>query len=136
MAWLEAINAPDLGLFLNGKDFSATQEMSEEFRQEINFQGAFGTDGPVLRSVRRADEGTVTFSAILLKRGVRRGLNGEGRLRRMRDFEVQVRRGPLVRTYRGCNWTRISIRSTLDQVTLDCDISIPGFVRDEEAGVD
>jgi hypothetical protein len=136
LAWLEAINAPDLGLFLNGRDFSATQEMSEEFRQEINFQGAFGTDGPVLRSVRRADEGTVTFTAILLKRGVRRGLNGERVLRRMRDFEVQVKRGPAVRTYRGCNWTRIAIRSTLDQVTLDCDISIPGFVREPETGLD
>lgn len=131
--WLEAINAPDLGIFLNGKDFSATQEMSEEFRQEIAFQGAFGTDGPVLRSIRRADEGTVTFSAILLKRGVRRGLNSERAVRSMRDFEVQVRRGPQIETYRGCNWSRIAIRSTLDRVTLDCDISIPGIVRDDNS---
>ncbi len=106
--------------------------MSEEFRQEFAFQGAFGTDGPVLRSVRRADEGTVTFSAILLKRGVRRGLNSERALRSMRDFEVQVKRGPTTVTYRGVNWSRIAIRSTLDRVTLDCDLSIPGIVRDDE----
>jgi hypothetical protein len=55
-------------------------------------------------------------------------MNDESLLRQMRDFDVQVRRGDVVRTYRGCNWNRISIRSTLDQVTLDCDISVPGYV--------
>jgi hypothetical protein len=133
LAWLEALNAPDLGIFLNGKDYSATQEMSEEFRQEISYQGAFGTDGPVLRNIRMADEGSVTFSAILLKRGAARGLNDEDLLRSMRDFEIQVRRGPVTKTYVGCNWTRISIRSTMDQVTLDADISVPGYVRDTES---
>lgn len=130
MAWLEAINAPDLGLFLNGEDYAATQEMSEERRQEINYQGAFGTDGPVLRNVRMADEGSITFTAILLKQGAARGLNDEDKLMTMRDFEVQCKRGNSTKTYRGCNWTRIAVRSTLDQVTLDCDISIPGYVRD------
>lgn len=127
MAWLEALNAPDLGILINGEDFTATQDMTEETRQEVTFQGAFGTDGPVIRHVRMADEGTLTFSAILLKKGVRRGMNDESRLKNLRDFEVITRRGDYRVHYRGCNWTRISIRSTVDQVTLDCDITVPGY---------
>lgn len=128
MAWLQGLTAVDLGIsFENGKDFAATQDMSEEFRQRVTYQGAFGTDGPVLRTVRPEDEGTVTFTAILLKDGVSGRMNDEGTLKQMRDFDVQVKRGNVVQTYRGCNWTRISIRSTLDSVTLDCDISIPGY---------
>lgn len=128
MAWLQGLTAVDLGIsFENGVDFAATQEMSEEFRQEVAYQGAFGTDGPVLRRVRPADEGTVTFTAVLLKDGVQNRMNDENLLKQMRDFDVQTRRGDIVQTYRGCNWNRISIRSTLDQVTLDCDVSIPGF---------
>lgn len=128
--FLEALNAPDLGLFLNGQDFTATQDMSEEMRQEVTYAGGFGVDGPILRHVRNADEGTLTFSAILLKNGVAGGLNSEKLLRTMRDFEVVTRRGdgPDGRTvYRSCNWTRISVRSALNQVTLDCDISVPGY---------
>src|SRR6187402_2243547 len=101
MAWLEALNAPDLGIFIVGEDFAATQDMSEEFRQEIRFQGAFGVDGPVLRSVRAADEDEVTFSAVLLKRGVARGMNDEKRLKALRDFETMTRRGELRNVYRG-----------------------------------
>lgn len=128
MAWLQGITAVDLGIsFAAGKDFAATQEMSEEFRQEVQYQGAFGTDGPVLRRVRPSDEGTVSFQAILLKDGVQRGMNDESLLKQMRDFDVQTVRGSTVNTYRGCNWNRITIRSTLDQVTLDADISIPGY---------
>jgi hypothetical protein len=128
MAWLKSLTAVDLGIsFENGRDFAATQEMTEEFRQEVAYQGAFGTDGPVLRRVRTADEGTVTFSAILLAEGAGNHMNDEALLRQMRDFDVQTIRGNVVRTYRGCNWNRISIRSTLDQVTLDCDVSIPGY---------
>jgi hypothetical protein len=129
MAFLEALNAPDLGLLVNGEDFAATQEMTEEMRQEVSFQGAFGTDGPVLRQVRQADEGTVSFSAILLRSGVARGLNDETRLRSFRDFEIITRRGNIRQVYRNCNWTRIAVRSTLDQVTIDCDASVPGWVR-------
>lgn len=129
MAWLEGLTAVDLGIsFENGEHFSATQEMTEEFRQEVAYQGAFGTDGPVLRRIRPSDEDSVSFSCILLKKGAADGMNDEVKLRQMRDFEVQVRRGNTVRTYRGCNWNRISIRSTLDQVTLDADLSIPGYV--------
>jgi hypothetical protein len=128
MAWLQGLTAVDLGIsFENGKDFAATQEMTEEFRQEVAYQGAFGTDGPVLRRVRPADEGTVSFSAILLKDGVANKMNDEDFLKQMRDFDIQTRRGDVVHTYRGCNWNRISIRSTLDQVTLDGDVSIPGY---------
>lgn len=128
MAWLEGMTAVDLGIsFANGRDFAATQEMSEEFRQEVAYQGAFGTDGPVLRRIRPSDEGSVSFTAVLLKEGVANRMNDETLLRQMRDFDVQVKRGDQVRTYRGCNWNRITIRSTLDQVTLDCDISVPGY---------
>ncbi len=127
MAWLEALNAPDLGIFIAGEDFAATQSMDEEKRQEVRFQGAFGVDGPVLRSVRRADEGTVSFSAVLLKKGVARGLNDEEKLSTQRDFEVMCRRGVRRPVYRGCNWTTIRIASTLDQVLLTTDISVPGW---------
>lgn len=128
MSWLQGLTAVDLGIsFENGKDFAAVQDMSEEIRQEVAYQGAFGTDGPVLRRVRPADEGTVTFTAVLLKDGVANGMNDETLLKQMRDFDIQTVRGDTVSTYRGCNWTRITIRSTLDQVTLDCDVSIPGY---------
>lgn len=128
MTWLQGLTAVDLGIsFENNKDFAATQEMSEEFTQEVAYHGAFGTDGPVLRRVRNADEGSITFSVILLKDGVQAGMNDESLLQQMRDFDVQVLRGNIVKTYRGCNWRRIGIRSTLDQVTLDCDISVPGY---------
>lgn len=128
MAWLESLTAVDLGIsFASGVDFAATQEMTEEIRQEVQYQGAFGTDGPVIRRVRPADEGTVSFNAVLLRRGVANRMNDESLLKQMRDFEVQTTRGDSVRTYQGCNWNRISVRSTLDQVVLDCDISIPGY---------
>ncbi len=128
MAWLKGLSAVDLGIsFENGKHFAAVQEMSEEFRQEVAFQGAFGTDGPVLRRIRPADEGTISFTAVLLAEGAANRMNDEALLKSMRDFDVQCVRGNRVVTYRGCNWSRISIRSTLDQVTLDCDVVIPGF---------
>jgi hypothetical protein len=128
LAWLMGMTAVDLGItFESGRDFAATQDMTEEVRQEVTYQGAFGTDGPVLRRVRAADEGTVSFTAVLLKQGVANRMNDESLLQQMRDFDVQVKRGNRVITYRGCNWNRISIRSTLDQVTLDSDISVPGY---------
>lgn len=128
MSWLQGLTAVDLGIsFENGKDFAAVQEMTEEFRQEVTYSGAFGTDGPVLRRIRNADEGTVTFTAVLLKDGVRNKMNDETLLKSMRDFDVQVVRGNVTKTYPGCNWNRISIRSTMDNVTLDCDISVPGY---------
>lgn len=128
MAWLKGLTAVDLGIsFEADKDFAAVQEMSEETRQEVTYQGAFGTDGPVLRRVRTADEGTITFTCVLLKDGVSSHMNDETVLKQMRDFDVTTVRGDTTLTYSGCNWTRITIRSTLDQVTLDADISIPGY---------
>ena len=130
MAWLEGMTAVDLGIaFRNNEHFAATQEMTEEFRQEVDYQGAFGTDGPVIRRVRPADEATITFSVVLLKSGVQSGMNNEDVLRTMRDFQVTTKRGSDFHTYRGCNWSRISIRSTLDNVTLDADITVPGYDR-------
>jgi hypothetical protein len=128
MAWLKGLTAVDLNIsFENGKHFAAVSDMSEEFRQDVTYQGAFGTDGPVLRRVRIADEGTVNFTAVLLAEGAGEKMNDEGLLRQMRDFDVQCVRGQRIVTYRGCNWTRISIRSGMDNVTLDCDITIPGY---------
>jgi hypothetical protein len=132
LAFLEAINAPDLGLFINGQDFAATQDMTEESRQDVTYQGAFGVEGPLLRQVRHADDGTITFTAILLKRGVSNGLNSEKQLLKMRDFQIVTRRGEDDEghtVYNNCNWTRVTVRSGIDQVTLDCDVSVPGFVR-------
>jgi len=125
--WLEGISAPDLGLLVAGEDFVATQDMEEEYRQEVNWRGAFGTDGPVLRTIRKADENTISFSAILLKSGVSKGMNDESKLTGIRDFQVQCRRGDRIVTYTGVNWTRINIRSTLTEVTLSADLSIPGY---------
>lgn len=128
MAWLEGITAPDLDIaFRNGEHFAAVQEMTEEFTQEVAYQGAFGTDGPVMRRKRRADEGTISFSCILLKAGAGAKMNDEDTLRGMSDFAVTTSRGTHTWTYPGCNWRRITIRSTLDQVTLDADITIPGY---------
>lgn len=128
MAFLEGLTAVDLGIaFENGKHFAATQEMSEEFRQEITYQGAFGTDGPVLRRLRNADEGTVSFSCVILKEGAAASMNDESVLKTMRDFDVHIQRGNVNKTYKGCNWNRLSLRSTLDSVTLDADLSVPGY---------
>ena len=82
MAWLQGLTAVDLGIsFAQGKEFAAAQDMTEEFRQEVAYQGAFGTDGPVLRRVRPSDEGTVSFTAILLKDGVASKMNDESLLK-------------------------------------------------------
>lgn len=127
MPTLEALSAKDLGLFINGQDFIAVQDLSEESRQEITWRGAFGHDGPVLRTLRAADEDTLSFTAIVLKAGAAKGMNKKSQLKLMRDFEVKVKQGDDVITFTNCNWTRLATRSTLTEVTLDCDISVPGF---------
>jgi hypothetical protein len=132
MPWLEALNAPNLGLLVNGEDFAATQDMSEAHTQEISFHGSYGYIGPVLRIIREADEGTISFSAILLKAGQAKGLQDEDQLLNIRDFEVLTRRGEGTgarKVYRGCNWRSVTVRSTLDQVTIDVEISFPSYVR-------
>lgn len=136
MGWLAGITAVDLDIkFEAGTHFTAVQEMTEEFRQEVAYQGAFRHDGPVLRRKRRSDEGTISFSVILLKSGISGEMNNEDKLKDMEDFEITTIRGNHTWTYKGCNWNRISIRSTLDQCTLDADVSVPGYPAPYPAGV-
>lgn len=127
MAFLEALSAKDLGVFVNKQDFIGVQDASEETRQEITWRGMFGQDGPAMRTLRHADEDTLNFTAIVLKTGASRGLNKKSELKKMRDFDVTLKQGAEFLTYKMCNWTRISTRATLTEVTLDCDISVPGF---------
>jgi hypothetical protein len=104
--------------------------MTEKFGQEVAYRGGFGHKGPVLRTVRKSDADELTFSALLLKQGVARGMNDEEKLKTMRDFEVITRRGNHRKVYTNCNWTDISINSTLTDVTLNCTISVPGYSSD------
>ncbi len=127
--FLEGLNAVDLGLFVAGEDFAATQDMTETLNQEVTYHGGFGVDGPILRTVRKADADEVSFSALLLKQGVARGLNDESTLKTLRDFEIITRRGDGRQVYTNCNWTSISISSTQDSVTLNCTVSVPGYSR-------
>ena len=136
MGWLAGITAEDLDItFEDGVHFTAVQEMTEEFRQEVQYQGAFRHDGPVLRRKRRSDEGTISFSVILLKGGISGEMNNEDKLKEMEDFKVTTKRGNDTTVYHGCNWNRISIRSTLDQCTLDADVSVPGYPAPFPQGV-
>jgi hypothetical protein len=138
---LEAISAKDIGIWVNHKDFLATQEMTEETRQEITYRGGFGTDGPVARSVRTADSGTLSFSALLLTTpltdqpgGPAKRMNAEDTLKTLEDFTIICKRGGHVLSYEGCNWERITVRSTLTEVTLDADVQYPpGSVSSVEA---
>lgn len=129
-SFLEAIAAGDLGIFLNNQEFIAVQNMRERFRQELNYRSAFGSSHPIIRTKRAADENTVSFSFLLLKSGIQRGLNSYSTLQQMEDFEIQTKKGTIVETYRGCNWTDIDIDSTLDQVQVNVDISVPGFLNE------
>jgi hypothetical protein len=129
-AFLEAIAAGDLGIFVNNQEFIAVQNMREQYRQELNYRSAFGSTHPIIRTKRAADENTISFSFLLLKAGVSKGLNSYGTFRQMEDFEVQTKKADTVETYRGCNWTSIDIDSTLDQVTVNVDVSMPGFLNE------
>lgn len=126
-AFLESFTAEDLGVVVNGEDFIAVQDHTEEFTQEITWRGGYGTDGPILRSIRAADEHTFSFSAVLTKQGAARGLSNINAIRDLRDFEVQIKFDDSTDTYRSCNWRRISRRGSLTEVMLDFDLSIPGF---------
>jgi hypothetical protein len=129
-AFLEAISAGDLGIFVNNQDFVAVQSMRERLRQEISYRGSFGSKRPNIRTKRAADENQVSFSFLLLKSGVTKGLNSYRVLKQMEDFEIQTKKGDLVETYVGCNWTDIDIDSGLDQVMVNVDISMPGFMNE------
>lgn len=130
--WLEALNAPDLGIVIAGNHYAATQSMDEEHRQTVNYNGAFGSDGPVSRSVRRADDSTVSMSAILLKPGQGAGMDNEDFLLSLKAFQIGTRRGSTGQpsdwhVYDDCAWNAVRVASTLDQVTLNADFSVPGF---------
>lgn len=130
--WLEALNAPDLGIVIAGNHYAATQSMDEEHRQTVNYNGAFGTDGPVSRSVRRADDSTVSMSAILLRPGQDAGMDNEDFMLSLKSFQIATRRGSSGQpsdwhVYDDCAWNTIRVSSTLDQVTMNADFSVPGY---------
>jgi hypothetical protein len=128
--WLEALNAPDLGITIAGDHFAATQTMDEEHRQNVTYNGAFGSDGPVSRSVRKADDSTVSFSAILLKPGQNVGMDDESFMYSLKSFTIICTRGASPENhhvYDQCAWNTIHVASTLDQVMLTTDFSVPGF---------
>lgn len=129
-AFLESLSAGDLGIFVNRQDFIAVQSMREQYRQEVTYRSAFGANHPTIRSKRAADENVVSFSFMLLKSGVQRGLNSYVVLRQMEDFEIQTQKGTMYETYTGCNWTSIDIDSAMDGVTVSVDVSVPGFLND------
>lgn len=130
--WLEAMNAPDLGIVIAGNHYAMTQTMDEEHRQEVRFLGAFGSEGPVARSVRKANEGVVSFSAILLQPGQEAGMDDETWMLSLKNFRIATRRGSTGKptdwhVYDNCAWNTIRVNSTLDQVTLNTDFSVPGY---------
>jgi hypothetical protein len=126
--WLEALNAPDLGIVIAGNHYAATQSMDEEHRQEIRFMGGFGAEGPICRAVRKADESTLSFSAILLKPGQDAGMDDEEWMLALKNFTIATRRGPdSWHHYPNCAWNNVRVNSTLDQVTLNADFSVPGY---------
>jgi hypothetical protein len=129
-AFLEAISAGDLGIAINNEDFIAVQSMRERYRQEINYRSAFGASHPIIRTMRAADENVVSFSFILLKAGVQKGLNDVSTWRPWKDFEIQTSKGSDHMTYVACNWSDIDIDSGMDQVTVNVDISVPGFLNE------
>jgi hypothetical protein len=128
-AFLEAIAAGDLGIFLNNQDFIAVQSMRERYRQEVSYRSSFGVNHATIRTKRAADENNVSFSFLLLKAGVDRGLNDYRIVSQLQDFEISTKKGEIFETYIGCNWTDIDIDSGLDSVTVNIDISVPGFVN-------
>ena len=126
--WLEAMNAPDLGIVIAGNHYAATQTMDEEHRQEVRFMGGFGHDGPICRAVRKADESTVSFSAILLRPGQDAGMEDEEWMLGLKNFQISTRRGNAKwYYYENCAWNNVRVNSTLDQVTLNADFSVPGY---------
>jgi len=126
--WLEAMNAPDLGIVIAGNHYAATQTMDEEHRQEVRYMGGFGHDGPICRAVRKADEGTVSFSAVLLRPGQDAGMEDEEWMLGLKSFNISCRRGANGwHYYENCAWNNVRVNSTLDQVTLNADFSVPGY---------
>jgi hypothetical protein len=133
--WLDALHAEDLGITVAGNHYAATQSMDEEHRQEVRFFGAFGSDGPVARSVRRADESTVSFSAILLAPGQDAGMDDETFMLGLKNFQIACRRGANAwHVYDNCAWNTVRVSSSLDSVTLSADFSVPGYSPPQRQG--
>jgi hypothetical protein len=131
-AWLEALNAPDLGIVIAGNHYAAVQTMDEEHRQSVTYHGGFGADGPIARSIRRADESALSMSAILMKPGQDAGMDDETFLLGIKSFQISTRRGSTGQptdwhVYDNCAWNTVRVASTLDQVTLTVDFSVPGY---------
>lgn len=126
MQYLEALQAEDLGVVVAGNEFAAVQTMDEESNQVIRYDGAFGTNKKIIRTITPSDEDTLSFTALLLKPGqvggkmanesFMRGLSG--------NFRVAATRGDGEHfVYDQCCWTRIHVASTLENVTLSADFS-------------
>lgn len=122
--YLEALSAEDLGLVIAGNHFAATQTMDEQSTKTVNYMGAFGSNTAVVRTVRPADEDTISFSALLLKEGTQAGMDDETFMRNLVSFQICARRGAgKWYVYDDCTWTSIRVSSTLDSVTLNADFS-------------
>ena len=122
--FLEALAAEDLGIVIAGDHFAATQTMDEESTKTVNFDGAFGHKGAVIRTVTPGDADTISFSALLLKPGQDAGMADETFMRGLENFKVAAQRGQgQFYVYQNCAWTTIRVSSTLQSVTLTADFS-------------
>jgi hypothetical protein len=125
--FLEAISAGDLGFSVENEDWVAVTSSRERLGQEVTYRTTYGSDAPNVRTKRKADANTISFSFILLKSGVQKGLNNPAFLQGLEDFTCHIRRGSVTKAYPGCNWTDIDIDEGVDGVTVNVDISVPGF---------
>jgi hypothetical protein len=122
--YLEAMAAEDLGIVIAGEHFAATQTMDEQTSKTVNYDGAFGSKGAVVRTITPADADTISFSTLLLKPGQHAGMADESFMRGLSNFKVAAQRGSgKFYVYQNCEWTSIRIASTLQSVNLSADFS-------------
>lgn len=122
--YLEALAAEDLGIVIAGDHFAATQTMDEESTKTVNFDGAFGSKGAVIRTVTPGDADTISFTALLLKPGQNAGMQDETFMRELDNIKVAAQRGSgQFYVYQNCAWTSLRVASTLNSVTLSADFS-------------
>lgn len=116
--------AEDLGIVIAGNHFAATQTMDEGSTQTVNYDGAFGSKKAIIRTVTPADEDTISFTALLLKPGQNAGMEDEGWMRTLVNFQIAARRGSgKFFVYDDCVWTSIAVASTRTSVTLTGNFS-------------
>jgi hypothetical protein len=116
--------AEDLGIVIAGNHFAATQTMDEGSSQTVNYDGAFGTNKAIIRTVTPADEDTISFTALLLKPGQNAGMEDESWMRDLKNFQIAARRGAnKYFVYDDCVWTSLRVASTRQSVTLTGDFS-------------